>query len=111
VLLNPDVVGTAIEVLHDNPADMFYVEAHQHIYEAILTLYRTGVPVDAVTLMDRLVAEGKLETAGGVGYLAELTNAVPTSANIESLRQDRAGEGAPAPHHQRVHRHRQRGLP
>lgn len=83
VLLNPDVVGTAIEVLHDNPADMFYVEAHQHIYEAILTLYRTGVPVDVVTLMDRLVAEGKLETAGGAGYLAELTNVVPTSANIE----------------------------
>jgi replicative DNA helicase len=83
MLLNPDVVGVAIEVLHDNPADTFYVEAHQHIYEAILALYRGGTPVDVVTLVDRLVADGNLDAAGGASYLAELTGAVPTSANTE----------------------------
>jgi replicative DNA helicase len=84
MLLNPDAVGTAIEILRDRGEDMFYLEQHQHIYDAILALSAKNMPIDAVVMMDQLVRSGKLQAAGGVSYLAELTRAVPTSANVES---------------------------
>ena len=82
MLLNPDAVGTGIEILHDDP-EIFYADAHQHIYRSILTLFRQGIPIDSVTLLEQLQRDGTLESAGGATYLAELVNAVPTSANIE----------------------------
>lgn len=83
MLLNPDAVGTAIEVLRENVADVFYVAAHQHIYESILDLFKRNMPVDPTTIVEQLARNGKLEAAGGVSYLSELSGVVPTSANIE----------------------------
>ena len=83
MLLNPDVIGTAVEILRDAPAEAFYVEAHQQLYQAVLELFRHSVPVDSVTLMQQLMKDGTLESAGGMSYIAGLTSAVPTSANVE----------------------------
>jgi len=83
MLLNSEAVGTAVEVLRDDPADIFYVDAHQHIFGGILKLSRDNVPVDMVTLTEVLSREGTLEKSGGATYIAELTDAVPTSANVE----------------------------
>ena len=83
MLLNPEAVGTAVEVLRDDPADIFYVDAHQNIFGAILKLSRDNVPVDMVTLTEALTRDGALEKSGGAAYIAELTDAVPTSANVE----------------------------
>jgi replicative DNA helicase len=83
LLLNPEAVGTAIEVLHEHPEDVFYVRAHQHIYAAVIALFDRGTPVDSATLVDRLSKDGTLEEAGGVTYIADLAGAVPTSANVE----------------------------
>ena len=83
MLLNPSAVGTAIEVLREHATDVFYVEAHQHIYEAVLSLLRRAMPIDPTTLVEQLNRDGKLDAAGGAAYLGELSGAVPTSANIE----------------------------
>jgi len=83
MLLNPDAVGMAIEVLGENVSNVFYVQAHQHIYGAILALFRKNTPVDPVTLADQLTRDGHLEAAGGASYIAELSGVVPTSANLE----------------------------
>lgn len=83
MLLNPDAVGTAVEILRDDPADIFYVDAHQHIFGAIVKLSGGNVPVDMVTLTEALTRDGTLEKSGGAAYIAELTDAVPTSANVE----------------------------
>ncbi|MBI4559065.1 MAG: replicative DNA helicase [Candidatus Hydrogenedentes bacterium] len=83
MLLNPDAVGTAIEILRENAYDVFYLEAHQHIYAAILGLFRRNFPIDGVTLMEQLARDGRLEDVGGASYLADLGGAVPTSANVE----------------------------
>ncbi|MDZ4859876.1 MAG: replicative DNA helicase [Candidatus Hydrogenedentes bacterium] len=83
MLLNPEAVGTAIEVLKDDAASVFYAEPHQLIYDGILKLYRSATPVDVVTLMEQLGRDGTIEKAGGVSFIAELAGAVPTSANIE----------------------------
>ncbi|MEA3366294.1 MAG: replicative DNA helicase, partial [Candidatus Hydrogenedentes bacterium] len=83
MLLDPDAIGTAIEVLRDNPSEVFYAQAHQCLYGAMLSLYRNNTAVDATTLVHQLTRDGTLEEAGGASYVAELTSAVPTSANIE----------------------------
>lgn len=83
MLLNNEVVGTAVEILRENAEDVFYDRAHQHIYQAITTLFSSNRPVDAVTLVHQLNTMGVLEEAGGPAYVGELTGAVPTSANVE----------------------------
>ena len=83
MLLNPDAVGLAIEVLGDNRGETFYVEGHRRVYSAMVELNRRKSPIDAVTLTDQLVREGHLEAVGGASYISELTGAVPTSANVE----------------------------
>ncbi len=87
MLINPEAVGVGIEILRENAHDVFYVEAHQCIYEAIVALFRKNFPLDGITLVEQLTRDGHLEAAGGPDYVAELLNAVPTSANIEYYAQ------------------------
>lgn len=83
MLLNPDAVTAAIEILGGDPSDTFYIQAHQHVYAAVRALVRDGRPVDATTLFDQLKRDGTLEAAGGASAITDLTGAVPTSANVE----------------------------
>ena len=82
ILLNPEALCDVLDVLRGDPAEIFYVEAHQHLYAAILSLFRASKPVDSLMLMEALNAAGTLEAAGGISYIAGLTSAVPTSANV-----------------------------
>ncbi len=61
----------------------FYRNAHASIYEAILTLYEKREPADLITVPGELKKNGTLDNSGGVSYLTELVNSVPTAANIE----------------------------
>ncbi len=61
----------------------FYYDAHKRIYESMLSLYNTSKVIDVVTVSDELSKSGKLEEVGGIMYLRELVDAVPTAANIE----------------------------
>lgn len=83
MLISADAVGTAIEILHDKPTEIFYSEAHQHIYGALLQLYRNTIPVDVVTLREQLGRDGTLDAVGGLAYISDLSGAVPTAANVD----------------------------
>ena len=48
--------------------------AHQLIYAGILELNTRHIPIDQISLADRLAAEGQLEAVGGRPYLVELAN-------------------------------------
>jgi len=62
---------------------MFYREAHRRLFRVMATLTDARIVLDHVTLRDELTRRGELDDAGGVEYLAELVDAVPTAANIE----------------------------
>jgi replicative DNA helicase len=62
---------------------MFYREGHRRIFRAALALSERGSVVDVLTLADELARRGELEAAGGKDYLAQIVDAVPTSANVE----------------------------
>ncbi|HVX30949.1 MAG TPA: replicative DNA helicase [Nitrolancea sp.] len=64
------------------PSD-FYSSGNGIIYEAILDLYNRRVPPDFVTVVDELTRRERLQEVGGVAYLTELINTVPTAVHIE----------------------------
>ena len=80
MLTDKDAVISAIEVLSDTD---FYREDNKIIYGAILNLYNKGEPIDIITLKSELTSLGKLEAIGGLEYLAELPEKVPTTANVD----------------------------
>ena len=71
------------EVIDILKPEVFYKEGHQHIYEAIHTLFRDGQPVDLLTVSAQLKKDKKLDAAGGEFYLVQLTQKVASSAHIE----------------------------
>ncbi|WP_043964443.1 replicative DNA helicase [Anoxybacillus thermarum] len=80
ILLEPSALTTASEILI--PED-FYRAAHQKIFRTMLQLSDRGEPVDLVTVTSELADANALEEIGGVSYLTELANAVPTAANVQ----------------------------
>ena len=80
MLTDKEAVISAIESLS---ADDFYREDNKIIYSAILNLYNKGEAIDIITLKSELSSMGKLEAVGGLEYLAELPEKVPTTANVD----------------------------
>lgn len=80
MIMDHDAVITASERLR---SDDFYRPDHAQIFAAIMELYTTGNPIDLVTIQDKLIQKGVFEQVGGLGYLADLANSVPTSAHIK----------------------------
>jgi len=63
--------------------EMFYKGAHRKIFKAMAQMNQDGTPIDQVTLADTLSKAMLLDDVGGLYYLSELSEAVPTTANIE----------------------------
>lgn len=59
----------------------FYDDRHSVIYQNILELFESGLPVDLVTVSDKLKKKRLLSKLGGRAYLTELASFVPTSAH------------------------------
>lgn len=68
-------------------ADDFYDPRHALVFGAMLDLFHSHIPVDLVTLAQKLADQGQLKNVGGRAMLAELTEAVPTSAHIYEYAQ------------------------
>lgn len=80
MLTDKEAVISAIETLSDED---FYREDNKLIYSAIMNLYNRGEPIDIITLKSELSSMGKFEAVGGLEYLAELPEKVPTTANVD----------------------------
>lgn len=62
--------------------DDFFVGWHRAIYRAMAELVGESLPLDLITLSDRMENAGLLERVGGFAYLAELSKNTPSAANI-----------------------------
>lgn len=63
--------------------ESFTTARHRVIYRAMIRAADAGQVIDPVTIFEGLKPRGELEDAGGLEYLAELMDAVPTAANLE----------------------------
>ncbi len=63
-------------------AEDFYRPDHQFIFKGCLELFSAGLPVDLITLKDKMTEMGVIDTVGGLKYLSEISQSVFTSAHI-----------------------------
>ena len=80
MLTDKDAVISAIESLKEED---FYREDHKAIYSAILSLYDKSEPIDIITLKAELTSLGLFDKIGGLEYLVELPEKVPTTSNVQ----------------------------
>jgi replicative DNA helicase len=80
MLIDGDAVAKALEIVDDT---MFYREGNRRVFRAMARLFQRGQVIDPVTLSEDLSKTDELEGIGGMSYIAELLDAVPTAANIE----------------------------
>ncbi len=80
VFLDREAIARSVEILDSS---MFFREGHRRLFRAMARLFERGEVIDPITLGDELGKTDELESVGGLNYLAELLEAVPTAANIE----------------------------
>lgn len=84
ILIDPEAMTKVAGQLRPQS---FYEQRHQTIFKSMLELYEKQRPIDVLTLSEKLESGGELDTIGGSGYLAELTNSVPSAAHVEEYAQ------------------------
>ena len=78
LLQDPNVLLSSLETLR---ADDFYAPQHKSIFEAIAEVNTRGRAVDLVTVDEELRRRGLLDGIGGVEYLVQLMQDVPSTVN------------------------------
>jgi replicative DNA helicase len=84
MLFDREAIAAAYEQLSGTD---FYSPANQSLYETMVELFSRGVPVDVLTLSDKLAEKGLLEQIGGRDMVVRLASTYYTSANIRQHAQ------------------------
>ena len=80
IMIEKDSLLDVIDILNINS---FYLDNHKEIYKAIIQINERSESIDILTVSNQLKTNGKLELIGGDYYIAQLTNRISSSANIE----------------------------
>ena len=81
VLYEPGCLNTLLEMLRP---ECFFLEEHKEIFLAMSSLFKTGAPVDFVTVYNEVVKAGVYSEDAGKNYLYSLTQSVPQIRNYEA---------------------------
>lgn len=82
ILLSPnECLGQCVEKLGET-GECFYDLRHQTIYEECVRMFDQRVPIDIISLQQRLKDRQLLDQIGGIPYLNALEDAVPSAANL-----------------------------
>ena len=74
---------TALDKIMDEVTDeMFYSVENRTIYKAMKKLHTNNIPVDAATVCNELDKNKELSKVGGVEYITDIINSVPSTANL-----------------------------
>ncbi|VTY17521.1 replicative DNA helicase [Streptococcus anginosus] len=80
ILINPDKIVTVSEYLK---SDDFYNPSNRLLFKIMQGLFERGEAIDTLTIKSELEVNDDLEKIGGIPYLVEIVNAVPTSSHAE----------------------------
>jgi replicative DNA helicase len=82
-LLDPNqCIGECIEKLKDDGKEAFYDLRHQTIYETLAEMFNSRQAIDVITVQQQLKDRQLLDQVGGIAYLSQLQDAVPSAANL-----------------------------
>ncbi len=80
IMLRPEALPEIMDILR---SEAFYTDKHKTIFEAMMHLYEKREPIDLLTLSSKLKESDDLDRIGGMSYLTEIVNTVPSSSNAE----------------------------
>lgn len=80
ILIDEDAMFKVGEIL---VPDNFYEPRHKSIFEGMLELYNHQKAIDILTLSNFLKSNQTLKAIGGLTYLTDLVESVPTAAHVE----------------------------
>ena len=63
--------------------DSFYSSANSEIFQCLANMSEKKAPIDLTTLTSELKEKNKLNEVGGIEYLTELIEFVPTASNVD----------------------------
>ncbi len=79
LMLDKNAIIRMADLITDND---FYQPANSKIFEAILELFEKNEPIDVMTVSKKLKDKNQFDDVGGLTYLTDLINSVPTAAHI-----------------------------
>ncbi|MBN2655315.1 MAG: replicative DNA helicase [Nitrospirae bacterium] len=79
IMLDSEALPKAIEILEEED---FYKESHRKIFRAAAELFNKGEAIDLITVTDLLRRNNEIDSVGGVAYLSQIINSIPTAANV-----------------------------
>lgn len=79
-LISRDASDRVLELLE---AEDYYLETHRKIHAVIAALVEKGDPVDVGTVPEELQRLGQLDQCGGLSYIGQLAESVPTAAHVD----------------------------
>lgn len=78
VMIRPEVMHEIIDLVNERS---FYSNQNRAIWSVLFEFHGKGTPIDILSVSSRLKEKGVLEDTGGMAYLSEIINVVPSSAN------------------------------
>jgi replicative DNA helicase len=81
MIIDPECIGPCMMFVKS--AEYFFQESNGMIFAVLASLFEKNTPIDALVLHSTLKTMGKLEWIGGIEYIRQLVEAVPTSAHAE----------------------------
>jgi len=79
ILQDNHALVRVLEILQERD---FYQDAHRWIFQTMIDLFQDNVPIDVLTVTERLRKKGRFEAAGGAAYLVDLVEMIPTAAHV-----------------------------
>jgi len=78
IILDNECAGEIVQIL---APESFYSGKHRLIFDTLVSLYDERRAIDLLTLRDELSRRSALDDVGGVAFLTELVESVPSAAN------------------------------
>lgn len=81
MIIDKHAIVRAAESLN---AEDFYRDSHKVLFSSMVDMIQKDQPVDEITLLEHLKSTDKLDKAGGITYVTEISGAVPSTANLDA---------------------------
>lgn len=80
IMIRPEVMHDITDIINEGS---YYSDRHRLIWSVMMELHTKGIPIDLLSLSARLKEKDMLEQTGGMSYLTELVQGVPSSTNAK----------------------------
>jgi replicative DNA helicase len=80
IMIRPEVMHDLTDIVKEQT---FYSDRHRQIWSVMMELHSKGTPIDLLSVSARLKEKEIVDQVGGMSYLTELVQGVPSSTNAK----------------------------